>query len=105
MSAFIGEIRAFASELPDGWIPCEGQVLPINGNVPLYSAIGAQFGGDGETTFAVPDLRGRATAGVDPRREQSIGDTSGLAGQPLTLFPFATVRWAIAEFGKFPTRD
>jgi len=106
MAAFIGEIRPFATaELPYGWLPCEGQILPINGNVPLYSAIGAQFGGDGEQTFALPDLRGRGTAGADPRRNQGIGETSGLASPPLSLLPFAVVRWGIAEFGQFPTSD
>jgi hypothetical protein len=41
----------------DHWVPCEGQVLPIAGNHALYALLGSRFGGDGQTTFALPDLR------------------------------------------------
>lgn len=57
---FIGEIRLFANQYaPKGWALCEGQVLPINTNQALYSLIGNVYGGNGVTTFALPDLRGR----------------------------------------------
>jgi microcystin-dependent protein len=57
---FLGEIKvcsfAFA---PRGWAFCNGQLLPINQNQALYSLLGTTYGGDGRTTFALPDLRGR----------------------------------------------
>jgi hypothetical protein len=46
----------------DGWVPCEGQILPINQNQAMFSLLGTRFGGDGRTTFALPDLRQAAPA-------------------------------------------
>ena len=58
---FVGEIRMFAGNFaPRGWAFCDGQILPINQNQSLYSLLGTTFGGDGRTTFALPDLRGRS---------------------------------------------
>jgi microcystin-dependent protein len=57
---FIGEIRMFAGNFaPLGWAFCEGQVLPISENDALFTLIGTTYGGDGQETFALPDLRGR----------------------------------------------
>jgi microcystin-dependent protein len=57
---FVGEIRAFAINFaPTGWLKCEGQELPINSYAALYSLIGIYFGGNGTSTFKLPDLRGR----------------------------------------------
>lgn len=57
---FIGEIRAMSFNFPPkGWAFCNGQELPINQNQALFSLLGTTFGGDGQTTFALPDLRGR----------------------------------------------
>lgn len=57
---YIGEIRMFSGQYaPVGWAFCHGQLLPITGNEALYSLIGILYGGDGQTNFAVPDLRGR----------------------------------------------
>lgn len=57
---FIGEIRPFAfGVIPKGWLACQGQLLPINQNQPLFALIGITYGGDGAQTFALPDLRGR----------------------------------------------
>lgn len=57
---FLGEIRlASFSIAPRGWALCNGQVLPISQNQALFSLLGTQYGGDGRTTFALPDLRGR----------------------------------------------
>ncbi|MBN2528191.1 MAG: phage tail protein [Deltaproteobacteria bacterium] len=58
---FIGEIKAFGFNFaPRGWALCNGQILPINQNTALFSLLGNIYGGDGRTTFALPDLRGRA---------------------------------------------
>ncbi|MBS0485539.1 MAG: phage tail protein [Proteobacteria bacterium] len=58
---FLGEIRPFAFGFtPKGWASCDGQLLPIAQNAALFSLLGTMYGGDGRTTFALPDLRGRA---------------------------------------------
>jgi microcystin-dependent protein len=60
MTAWVGEIRMFAGNFaPAGWMFCEGQLLPISENETLFQLIGTTYGGDGEATFALPDLRGR----------------------------------------------
>jgi microcystin-dependent protein len=57
---YIGEIRMFAGDFPpNGWLFCEGQLLPIAENETLFYLIGTTYGGDGQNNFALPDLRGR----------------------------------------------
>ena len=57
---YVGEIRMFAGNFaPAGWAFCDGQLLPISENETLFQLIGTTYGGDGESTFALPDLRGR----------------------------------------------
>jgi microcystin-dependent protein len=64
MQPFIGEIRLFAGTFaPVGWLMCDGSAQPIPGNETLYTLIGTTFGGDGVTTFNMPDLRGRVPLG------------------------------------------
>ena len=61
MEPFIGQIQTFGFNFaPRGWALCAGQLLPIAQNSALFSLLGTTYGGDGETTFALPDLRGRA---------------------------------------------
>ncbi|HEY6544599.1 MAG TPA: tail fiber protein [Dokdonella sp.] len=58
---YIGEIRMFGFDFPPrGWATCAGQLLAINQNQALFSLLGTTYGGNGQTTFALPDLRGRA---------------------------------------------
>ncbi len=60
MSPYVGEIRMFAGNFaPPGWALCNGQVMDISENPALFSLIGSLYGGDGTTTFALPDMRGR----------------------------------------------
>ncbi len=69
MEPYLAEIRMFGGNFaPRNWALCEGQILPINQNQSLYSLLGTMYGGDGRTTFALPDLRGRAplSAGSGP---------------------------------------
>jgi microcystin-dependent protein len=57
---YVGEIRMFGGNFaPAGWMFCEGQLLPIAENETLFQLIGTTYGGDGQSTFALPDLRGR----------------------------------------------
>ena len=57
---YVGEIRMFAGNFaPAGWMFCEGQLLPISEYETLFNLIGTTYGGDGQSTFALPDVRGR----------------------------------------------
>jgi microcystin-dependent protein len=59
-SPYLAEIRIFSFNFPPkGWAMCNGQLLPINQNQALFALLGTTYGGDGRTTFALPDLRGR----------------------------------------------
>jgi microcystin-dependent protein len=61
MLGYISQIGLFPYTFaPQGWLSCEGQLLEISSNQTLYSLLGNRFGGDGRTTFALPDLRGKA---------------------------------------------
>jgi microcystin-dependent protein len=61
MDAFVGEIRVFGFNFaPRGWALCNGQVLPISQNTALFSLLGTNYGGNGQTTFALPNLQARA---------------------------------------------
>jgi microcystin-dependent protein len=65
MEPFLGQIQAFGYNFsPRGWSFCDGQLLPINANTALFSLLGTTFGGDGRTTFQLPDLRGRSIVHV-----------------------------------------
>lgn len=64
---FLGELRLMSFNFPPkGWALCGGQLMPINQNQPLFSLLGTMYGGDGRTTFALPDLRGRVPMHVGP---------------------------------------
>jgi microcystin-dependent protein len=89
MDPFLGEIRLFAGTFaPAGWNFCDGTVLPISTNDALYALIGTTFGGDGQTTFAVPDLRSRVPihqgqgAGLPA---YTIGETGGTESVTLVV--------------------
>lgn len=64
MDPYLGDIRLFAGNFaPAGWVICDGRLLAISENDALFAIIGTTYGGDGVTTFAVPDLRGRLPVG------------------------------------------
>src|SRR3954447_19696297 len=61
MDPFVAEIRVFPFNIvPKGWAQCNGQLLPISQNTALFSLLGTMYGGDGKSTFGLPDLQGRA---------------------------------------------
>jgi microcystin-dependent protein len=78
---FIGEIIMFGGNFaPRGWGLCDGQLLPISSNTALFSLLGTTYGGDGRTTFGLPDLRGRAPVheGTGPGLSQvRLGERAG----------------------------
>lgn len=81
---FLAEIRMFSFNFPPkGWALCNGQVLPINQNQALFALLGTTYGGNGMTTFALPDLRGRTplhAGGVHP-----LGQRSGAESHTLSI--------------------
>src|SRR5258706_1890644 len=71
---FLGEIKMISWNFqPKGWAFCNGQFLPINQNQALFSLLGTQFGGNGQTTFALPDLRGRLPLGMGTHTVAQVG--------------------------------
>jgi microcystin-dependent protein len=82
-SPFIGEIRMFAGNFaPVGWAFCNGQVLPISQNDALFNLIGTTYGGDGQTTFALPNLQSRVPVHVGP--SFALGQAAGAETVTLT---------------------
>ena len=86
---FVGEIRMFAGNFaPRGWAYCDGQLLAVSQNDALFSLLGTIYGGDGRTTFGLPDMRGRLPIhagqgpGLSPRR---LGAKSGEESVTLTV--------------------
>lgn len=80
---YIGEIRLFAGNFaPVGWQHCDGQLYPISQNEQLFQLIGTRYGGDGQQTFAVPDLRGRVP--VHMGTQNIIGSQGGVESVTLT---------------------
>ncbi len=83
---FIGEIRTFAGNFaPAGWAFCDGQLLAIAENDALFALIGTTYGGDGQVTFALPDLRGRALVGAGTAQQTGTTYTLGQAGGAETV--------------------
>jgi microcystin-dependent protein len=81
--SFLGEIRLFSFGFaPKGWASCNGQLLPINQNTALFSLLGTTYGGNGQTTFALPDLRGRAPMHLSQAHPQ--GEQPGTESVTLT---------------------
>lgn len=79
---FLGEIRVFSFYFaPRSWAMCNGQLLPINQNQGLFSLLGTTYGGNGSTTFALPNLQGRTP--IHEGNGFSLGEASGSATQTL----------------------
>lgn len=83
MDPFVGEIRLFSfGRVPRGWALCNGQLLSINTNQALFSLLGTTYGGDGRTTFALPDLRGSVPVHVG--NSVALGQKAGQETHALT---------------------
>lgn len=89
MDPFLGEIRAVPYTFPpNGWADCNGQLLPIQQNTALFSLLGTFYGGDGKSTFALPDLRDRVaiSQGQGPGlTEYLLGETDGVSNETLLV--------------------
>ena len=101
---FLGEIELFAFAFaPKGWATCSGQTMPINQNQALFSLLGTTYGGDGRTTFALPDLRGRVAVGQGQGAQLSpraIGDIGGEESHGLTAAELPAHTHAVGAVGR-----
>src|SRR5512141_641934 len=81
---FLSEIRIFSFNFaPKGWAMCNGQLLPINQNQALFALLGTTYGGNGVTTFALPDLRGRTPIHVGSGH--TLGEVGGEQAHTLSI--------------------
>jgi microcystin-dependent protein len=86
---FLSEIRIMSFDFaPKGWAQCNGQLLPINQNQPLFALLGTTFGGDGRVNFALPDLRARTPIHVG--QGFTLGERGGEQAHTLTLSELPT---------------
>jgi microcystin-dependent protein len=93
---FLGEIRRYPySNIPNAWAECNGQLLPISENRALYQLLETNYGGDGITTFALPNLQG-----LTPVGGATLGQTGGGTGPSQSYLPLV---FAIATIGIHPT--
>ena len=84
---YLGEIKIISWNFPPkGWVFCNGQLLPINQNQALFSILGTTYGGNGQTTFALPDFRGRSPF---HRGNMTLGQAGGEAAHTLSLAEMA----------------
>ncbi len=107
MSPYLGEIRVFAfNYAPSGWAPCNGQIMPIGEFTALFQLLGTSYGGDGVTTFALPNYQNRAPVHVSP--DLPLGQMGGgqgvQAGAGAVTTPTLSGNFCIAIQGVFPPR-
>ena len=114
-SPYVGEIRMFGGSFaPAGWMFCAGQLLPISENETLFNLIGTTYGGDGQETFGLPDLRGRIPihAGQGPGISQNyqLGEQAGvetvtLSTQQIPIHTHAVIGSSDIGTDPAPTND
>lgn len=99
---FIGEVRIFGFNFaPQGWALCDGQILPISQNTALFSLLGTNFGGNGTSNFALPNLQGRVA--MHPDGNSVVGETGG--AETVTLSANEIPRHGHEVMGKLGRRD
>jgi microcystin-dependent protein len=107
MTPYLGEIRVFAfNYAPQGWAQCNGQIMPIADFTALFSLLGTVYGGDGNSTFALPDFRNRAPVHTSPDLPmgQDGGGVGAQAGAGAVTTPTLSANFCIAIQGVFPPR-
>ena len=134
MTPFIGQIMSFGGNFaPRGWAFCDGQLLAISQNTALFSILGTTYGGDGRTSFGLPELRGRFPLhpgngpGLTPKRlgekggaervtpikvqlsskkkENSSEDYAASSKETYNMQPYTVVNYIIALNGIYPSRS
>jgi len=106
---YVGEIRMFGGNFaPQGWAFCDGQLLAVNSNDALFSLLGTIYGGDGRTTFGLPDMRGRVPVhmgsgpGLSPRQIGSHGGAEQVTITPAELPSHTHTMTGAADIGNDP---
>lgn len=101
---YVGEIRMFAGNFaPAGWMFCEGQLLPISEYETLFNLIGTTYGGDGQSTFALPDLRGRIPMHFG--NGFTLAETGGVETVTLTVSQIPAHSHALLATSSFATAN
>ncbi|HEV8435220.1 MAG TPA: phage tail protein [Thermoanaerobaculia bacterium] len=101
---YVGEIRMFAGNFaPAGWMFCEGQLLPISEYETLFNLIGTTYGGDGQSTFALPDLRGRVP--IHFGNGFTLAETGGVEEVTLTISQIPAHSHALLSAQTFATSN
>jgi microcystin-dependent protein len=113
-ASFLGQIAYFTGNFaPSGWTLANGQLLSIQQNQSLFAIVGTMYGGDGKTTFALPDLQGRAAVGATGASpvgtafgtESTLLTAAQIQGAPFSnVQPSLAVNYLIATYGLFPTQ-
>ena len=100
-SPYISELRIFAFNFaPRNWAQCNGQLLPINQNQALFSLLGTTYGGNGQTTFALPDLRGRVPMHLGNGHTQ--GEVAGEQAHTVSMNEMPTHTHFVQASGNAP---
>ncbi|MCA1590667.1 MAG: tail fiber protein [Acidobacteria bacterium] len=98
---FLSEIRIFSfNYAPKGWALCNGQLLPINQNQALFALLGTTYGGNGQTTFALPNLRGRVP--IHEGAGFNLGQVAGAESQTLSIAEMPTHNHSVAAYDAAP---
>lgn len=101
MEVFLGQIIMMAiNYTPEGFLPCNGQLLPIQQNAALFSLLGTTYGGDGKTNFALPNLMNQMPMMVNKNINGVTTDHDSSISLPVTK-----VQYFIAIQGLFPSRS
>jgi len=106
MQGFIGEIRLFGGNFaPKNWVFCDGSMMNINDHQTFYSIIGTQFGGDGRTTFQLPELRGRTAVSPGGQWHQGLLGGAEQVKLPISQIPVHTHKAVSQLSGKLRCND
>jgi microcystin-dependent protein len=104
----IGEIMIFTGNfVPVGWLPCQGQTLPIRPYTALFAVIGTTYGGDGKSNFMLPDLTGAVPMGIGENQLNGViqqGTTKRIATHGTSTVRAFGLTYCIAHDGDYPER-
>ena len=104
MENFIGKIIMMATTfVPRGYLPCDGRLIPIQQNTALFSLLGTMYGGDGNTNFGLPNLKGKLPIQSDQSKPINTIVTNGHGGD--SFIETTEIQYCICVEGIYPQRD